>query len=251
MTSAVKSKGSGVCQRPTWLRRSDCRNCEIFNQVIFSGLSTADVDHIVNGIYEPIDEFQYEAGAVIYQEGDLDHAVYTIRKGLVKAVRYQSNGAERIIRLHKRGDSIGLERLLARPYGHSAVVLRDAEVCRIPIETLQRLDEEKARFYRGLMQRWAEGLFQADDYIMLILSGTVRERVAHLIAWLAEMTGDPRRHEVELLSGKDLSAMVDVTAESISRTLADLKRRDILRHVHGERYHYDPEALDAYANEAT
>jgi len=249
VTSADKSKGPVVCQRPTWLRRSDCRQCEIFNQVIFSGLSADDVEDIVNGIYEPIDEFQYEAGAVLYEQGDRDHAVYTIRKGLVKAVRYQSNGAERIIRLHRRGDSIGLERLLGRPYGHTAVVLRDAEVCRIPIETLQRLDAEKARFYRGLMQRWAEGLFQADDYIMLILSGTVRERVAHLIAWLADVTGDPRRHEVELLSGKDLSAMLDVTAESISRTLADLKRRGVLQQVQGERYHYDPDALERYARE--
>ena len=146
----------------------------------------------------------------------------------------------------KATESIGLERVLDRPYGHTAIALRPVRVCRIPIGVLQKLDEEQPRFYRQMMERWATTLFQADDYIMMLLSGTVKQRVVHLIQWLADYTGGKDKSTVELLHGSDISAMLDITVESVSRCLAELKRENILRHLSGESYEYSAKALSEY-----
>lgn len=53
---------------------------------------------------------------------------------------------------------------------------------------VQQLDVEKSLFYRKMMERWARLLFQADDYTMMLLSGTVKQRVVHLIQWLTDYT---------------------------------------------------------------
>ena len=237
-----------IVAQPTWIERSDCRSCDIFHKVLFSNLSDDELKLIVEGICEPIDHFTYDKGAVLYQEGNVDNAIYTIRSGLVKLVRYLPDGRERIIRLMKAGESIGLERVLGRPYGHTAIALKPVAICRIPIGVLQKLDEETPRFYRQMMDRWATILFQADDYIMMILSGTVKQRVVHLIQWLADYTGRKDKSTVELLSGSDMSAMLDITVESVSRCLAELKRLNILTPINGEFYEYSAKALLEYAN---
>jgi len=235
--------------RPTWVGRSNCRNCKILNEVLFCDLSDKELESIIQGIYEPIDELRYEEGAVIYREGYEDNAIYTIRDGLVKLVRYQSDGKERIIRLMKTADTLGLERVLGRPYGHTAIALHPLTACRIPIAVLQQLDTEKPRYYRKLMERWANALFQADDYIMMLLSGTVKQRVAQLICWLADID-HAHKSRVVMLNGKDIAAMLDVTPESVSRILAELKRQSILRPRTDGYYEYDAKALQEYANAA-
>ena len=235
--------------QPTWIGRSDCCSCEISQKVLFSEFSQDELKTIVDGIYEPIDQFTYEKGAVLYQEGHVDNAIYTIRSGLVKLVRYLPDGRERIVRLMKATQSLGLERLLGRPYGHTAIVLQPVTVCRIPIGVLQQLDEDKPRFYRQLMDRWAETLFQADDYIMMLLSGTVKQRVVHLIMWLAEYTECKEKSTVILLSGSDMSAMLDITVESVSRCLAELKRLNVLRQLDCDCYEYSEQELLQYAKD--
>jgi CRP-like cAMP-binding protein len=235
--------------RPTWVGRSDCRTCKILHEVLFCDLSKKELETVIQGIYEPIDEFSYEEGAVIYEEGYEDNAIYTIRGGLVKLVRYQPDGKERIIRLMKTADTVGLERVLGRPYGHTAIALQPVTACRVPIEVLRQLDTEKPRFYRKLMERWANALFQADDYIMMLLSGTVKQRVAQLLCWLADID-HAHKSRVVMLNGKDIAAMLDITPESVSRILAELKRQNILRPRTDGYYEYDSKALKEYANAA-
>lgn len=235
--------------RPTWVGRSDCRSCNILHEVLFSDLSKKDLEGIIQGIYEPIDEFSYEEGAVLYEEGYEDNAIYTIRDGLVKLVRYQPDGKGRIVRLMKTADTIGLERVLGRPYGHTAIALLPVTACRIPVGVLRQLDTEKPRFYRKLMERWATALFQADDYIMMLLSGTVKQRVAQLICWLADID-HAHKSRVVMLNGRDIAAMLDITPESVSRILAELKRQNILRPRNDGYYEYDAKALKEYASAA-
>jgi CRP-like cAMP-binding protein len=236
-------------EQPTWIGRSDCRSCDIFQHVLFSDLSPDDLKAIVEGIYEPIDHISYSAGAVLYQEGHVDNAIYTIRSGLVKLVRYLPDSKERIIRLMKTTESIGIERVLGRPYGHTAIALQPVTACRIPINVLQQLDEEQPRFYRKLMERWATTLFQADDYIMMLISGTVKQRIVHLIKWLTDYTESKDKNTVVLLSGNDMAAMLNTTAESVSRSLAELKRLNIMHHIKGDLYEYSKKNLLKYADE--
>jgi CRP/FNR family transcriptional regulator len=84
---------------PTWVGRSVCRTSNILHEVLFSDRSPGELDHIIQGIYAPIDELSYEKGAVIYQHGCDDNAIYTVRSGLVKLARHLPDGRALINRL--------------------------------------------------------------------------------------------------------------------------------------------------------
>jgi len=100
------------------------------------------------------------------------------------------------------------------------------------------------------MERWITVLFQADDHIMMLLSGTVKQRVVRFIQWLTDYTDAKDKSTMMLLHGSDMSAMLNITPESVSRILAELKHLNILCYLEVERYQYSKKDLLKYTNSA-
>jgi CRP-like cAMP-binding protein len=62
--------------------------------------------------HTPIDDLVFEAGATLYNETDKASAVYCVRQGLIKLVRYDVSGNQRIVRFLKKSDVVALDRYL-------------------------------------------------------------------------------------------------------------------------------------------
>ena len=238
------AKKQVLCTSETWIGRADCKHCGIRNRVLFSGLSDEELDAIL----KPIDVYCYPPESVVYHEGERHNSLYTARTGLVKLVRYLADGSSRIVRLLRKGDAFGLERLIGKGYEHTAVAVTPLSVCRIPTVVLKQLDMTNPVVHRQLMERWDEHLCRADDGIAFLSTGTIRKRVAYLIELLAESAERNPSHRVELLGREDMAAMLGVRVESLSRVIAELKREGILRRLGDETYEYDPQALQRYAD---
>jgi CRP/FNR family transcriptional regulator len=238
------AKKQALCTSETWIGRADCRHCGIRKQVLFSGLSNAELDTIL----EPIDMYCYPPESPVYHEGEHNDSVYVARTGLVKLVRYLADGTLRIVRLLGKGDAFGLERLIGQAYQHTAVAVTQIKLCRIPIRVLNNLDMKNPAVHRQLLQRWDEHLRRADDCIAFLSTGTIRRRVAYLIRLLAEAGGHDSANRVELLGREDMAAMLGVRVESLSRIIAELKREGILRRLDEETYECDAHALQHYAD---
>jgi CRP-like cAMP-binding protein len=202
--------------RSAFTGRADCKNCAIRHMVLFSSLEEADFDLI----HRPIDDLTYDAGGVLYHQADPGAALFTVRSGLLKLVQYAPDGSQRIVRLLRPGDVAGLEAVVGQAYQHTAVVLHQAEVCRIPTEVLQRLNKMTPRLHEELMNRWQRALSEADAYLTELSTGNARSRVARLILRLA----DPDDGVCVLPGREDMGAMLGLTTETASRTVAALKR---------------------------
>lgn len=224
MTLQESDKGNADIERDfirsAFSGRADCKNCAIRHMVLFSNLEEADFDLI----HRPIDDLIYETGAVLYHQGDEGSALFTVRSGLVKLVQYAPDGSQRIVRLLRAGDVAGLEVVVGQRYQHSAVVLHQVEACRIPVEVLQRLNKMTPRLHEELMQRWQRALAEADAYLTELSTGNARSRVARLIRRLA----DPDDGVCVLPGREDMGAMLGITTETASRTVAALKREGVI-----------------------
>lgn len=191
--------------------------------------------------------------SVIYRESEPGKAVFAVCRGLVKLVKYLPNGQSRIVRLLETGETLGIEAALDCAYEHTAVALGDVEVGRIPVAALQRLRTTDPEAYRSLMARWHDYLRRSDVWILLFSTGSVRARVARLIVYLSRLGGGsagPVPRTIEMLSCDDMAAILGVTAESVSRVVADLKRERILHGVippHRGVFIADVDALDRLA----
>lgn len=204
-----------------WTGTADCRNCAIRNSVLFAGLKEDDFERF----HRPIDQTLYPAGATIYAMGDAATSLFTIRSGLVKLTQFLPDGAQRIVRLLRKTDLIGMEALLEPEYPHTATALQPTEICRLPVDFVRTLSSTNPQLFHELMARWHRALSNADRWITEFSTGSSRDRVVRLLLWLAELRDDER---CELFSREDLGAVLGLTTETASRTMAELKRQGFI-----------------------
>ncbi len=223
-----------------WHGKADCQTCALRDSVLFSGLGEKDFECI----HSPIDIFLLPAGALLYRSGDEGRYLYTIRRGLVKLVQYLPDGSQRIVRLLKGTDVAGLEALLDQRYQHDAVLLQTTEVCRLPVDVIRCMDRENPTLHRELMSRWQRALTEADAWLTELSTGSARQRVARL---LLRLVHDRENSQCELFSREDMGAMLGLTTETASRTIADFKRRGLLAKTAPNQYRCNIPELETLA----
>ena len=176
-------------------------------------------------IHAPIDHFELRQGAVLYPEGSRALGVFTLRSGMLKLVRVTADGRQRIVRVLRAGDVVGLEALATACYDSEAVALTDASVCRIPLEVIHTLGAHSQRLHLPLMQKWQKTLKDADDWLADLNFGTARQRVANLIL---KMRSPSDGRTVTLFARDDMGAMMDLKLETVSREVSRLVREKVI-----------------------
>lgn len=214
-----------------WKGTSDCRNCGIRDMVLFSDLNEQDFTLI----HSPIDDLAFPADEVIYTEGAQALGLFTLRKGMVKLVRSTSDGRERIVRVLRPGDVLGLEALATAHYDSEAVAMTDVSVCRIPLGVIHNLSSNSPRMHIRLMQKWQQALKDADDWLAELNFGTARQRVAGLAL---KMRDPEAPKQTSFFARDDMGAMLDLKLETVSREISALVRDGALAPLdkQGRRY---------------
>lgn len=210
-----------VTNEAAWSGEAECHICSLRDSVLFSGLKEGDFEHI----HKPIEQTSLEPGFTLYRAGDRAEYLFTIRSGLVKLVQYLPDGTQRIVRLLRASDVTGMEALLGGTYQHDAIVMQPTETCCLPVEVVKRLSKENSQLHEELMKRWQRALEEADLWITQLSTGSAKQRVARL---LHRLICDPETNECQLFNREDMGAMLGITTETASRTIADFKRSGVL-----------------------
>jgi CRP-like cAMP-binding protein len=208
-------------------RPSDCILCAVRQSALFADLQDEELDARVRGIRNAF----WTGNSVIYSQGHKTGVVFSIRSGVVKLVASPGSGKpSRIVRLLGRGAAIGLEAVDGSAYAHSAVTVRECNLCRIPNSVLSMLGDRNPRLYSGMICKWREHAMNAEALIFSLQDGNLIERARTLIKLLARVSGDPY-DAVRVLHNEDMAGMLGVSAESLSRCVSKLKRAGIIRRV--------------------
>ncbi len=210
-----------ITDREAWEGHADCLSCTLRNSVLFAGLEEQDFDKI----HQPIDLYSLPPGSVLYRTGDKGDRMFTIRSGILKLVQYLPDGTQRIVRLLRPTDVTGLETLLGQGYQHDAVVLQPVQACSLPVSVVQALAQTNPILHKELLNRWQKALEEADAWLTELSTGSAKQRVARLLLRLVD---NEQSSECTLFSREDMGAMLGITTETASRTIADFKRRSLL-----------------------
>lgn len=210
-----------VTLRDAWSGEADCLNCSVRASVLFAGLSEQDFERV----HEPIDQFVLKPGTALYHAGDRGDFMFTVRSGALKLVQYLPDGSQRIVRIGRSTDVLGLEALVDACYQHAAIALQASEVCRFPTRVVRELERDNPALHHELMARWQRALSEADAWLTELSTGAARQRVARL---LLRLVRDRESSECQLFSREDMGAMLGITTETTSRTIAEFKRQSLL-----------------------
>ncbi|OHC62636.1 MAG: hypothetical protein A2045_14760 [Rhodocyclales bacterium GWA2_65_20] len=202
--------------------RSNCGACDLREVMVCSDVT---VEQLVD-FHTWIDDMTIPSGGVVFNTDAPADGVYCIRGGIVKLVKYSNAGAQRIVRIVKRGDVAGIEAVFSESFEHTAVAVGEVVACRIPVENFRRMIEANPTLQRRLLERSQQALREAEAWLSELAGGTAqaRERMARLLLRLREGSTN-RIHRFNL---EDIGAMLGITIETASRVLADFTRQGLL-----------------------
>ncbi len=190
-------------------------------------------------MHEPVEQVHMGPGDILYKVGDVGHYLFTVRSGLIKLVQYLPDGTQRIVRLMRSTDVLGMELLVGQCYEHEAIVLRASELCRYPKEAVNRLSQSNPVLHKDLMTRWQKALTGADAWLTQLSTGTAKKRVANLLLRLRE----EGTNECYLFSREDVGSILSITIETASRTISEFKRQKLITEISSNHYNLDVAGL--------
>ena len=186
-----------------------------------------------------------EPDTELYAEGSPGTTLYAVCRGMVKLTRRLPNGTQRIVRVLREGDVMGLELLVDGHYHHTASCLGHTTVCPASALTLQEMAQAQPERYTRLIQRWQGIVDEADFVITQLSTGGARGCVARLLLHLTARSQEGQCHS---LTREDMGALLGLTTETTSRVMAAFKRDGAVRESRG-RLQCDTQALQPFADE--
>jgi CRP-like cAMP-binding protein len=158
--------------------------------------------------------------------------VYVVASGRVRGVRSAGDHRTLTVAYSLPGDMVS-ETVFADARSHkaTATATEAVEAVRIPLRAIQSLLAEKPAFAQRMLALMAERRLQAERRVESLLSRSVESRVAEFLLDAAERAGLPDPRGV-LISARythqEIADYVGSTRETVTLTLGELRRRDLV-----------------------
>jgi CRP/FNR family transcriptional regulator len=164
-------------------------------------------------------------GARLFERGATAHAVYVVQSGLVKETVQGPDGEECIVRLVTPSRMAGISALNGLAYRHSAFVMQAGMACRIPVEHIEQLRQEKPDTCQQMLADWLQAADDSDRIITEFSHGPARARMARALLFLHSVH---RAGEAFCPRRTDLADLLAITPISVSRLLSAFRREGMI-----------------------
>jgi CRP-like cAMP-binding protein len=192
----------------------------------------------------------FEAGQVIFREGDASDTCYVVRRGHARAIRAHGDGRTLTLAHFGPGDIFG-ELAMFDDERRSATVetLDSVEAVAILGADMRRLLREHPDIAVKLVIALGRRLRAANERIARQSFQTVQSRVAGVLGQLviqAQAEGAGPKDVLVVITQADIAQLAGSSRESASRFLAVLERAGVVTQGRGRVTVHDPEALQRY-----
>ena len=192
----------------------------------------------------------FDAGHVIFREGDGSDTCYIVRSGHARAIREHGDGRTLTLAHFGPGDIFG-ELAMFDDERRSATVetLDPLDAIAILGADMRRLLREHPDISVKLVISLGRRLREANERIARQSFQTVQSRVAGVLGQLvvqAQAEGAGERDVLVTVTQSDVAQLAGSSRESASRFLAVLERAEIVTQGRGRVTVHDPAALERY-----
>lgn len=223
--------------------RNECILC---NSRVFDGLAPDRVCQ-ARGL---IAHVSYPSRALLFHERAHADRLFILRSGYVKLTTSLADGREQILRLACPGQMFGFESLNDRFYPYSARALTAVEVCTVRHRDMMQLLEQDTGVSLRMIRMLNEELERSKALIRDLGLKSSTERLASFILSLAPKRRASAGDFALPLTRKEISEMLGLTEETVSRAVARLRRAGLVRTARGWVRVLDAERLRMLAEGA-
>jgi CRP/FNR family transcriptional regulator, cyclic AMP receptor protein len=214
--------------RQSLATRNRCESCRLRSGVCDFNTDTLQKLN-ANGI-----ALSFPEKALLASEGEPAKGVYILCAGKVKLSSMSREGRSVILRIAQPGEMVGLNAVVSdRPSESTAETLCPSQVIYIHSADFRRLVHNQPNLALQVAQSLSKECVSAYQEIRtLALSPSCTSRLAGLLlSWMGQRTHTDENTDVRIHSSytqEEIAAMIGTTRETVSRMLADLKRKQVI-----------------------
>jgi len=204
-----------------------CSNCPVLKTSLFQNLSTDQIQAL-GCVFRPA---RYRRNQILFFEGGIAQHLFALHSGLVKMVKSLDNGKDRITGVLFPGEIFGLESLTEISYPITAVALRDCEICAAPREDFSTYLRTNPDIAIGMVRFLVGELERVRTQVTSMSFKDARMKVATFLLSLITPDTPASNGTVTLtlpLSRQEISEVLELSAETISRTLSAFRREQLV-----------------------
>ncbi|MEX0385650.1 helix-turn-helix domain-containing protein [Spiribacter onubensis] len=171
------------------------------------------------------------AGTRIFRAGEPFRAIYGVRIGAIKAIRYDGAGEEQVVAFHLPGEFFGLTGIHSDRYVNTAVALERTAVCGLPYQRLFHVANDHPRLRRQLMRLMSGVILTEQDQYAAMAGHTADARLAFLLLDLRERMsrGGALQDRLRLpMTRAELGSSAGLAPETTSRVFQQFRRRELI-----------------------
>ncbi len=213
---------------------------------VFSALGEDELAHVA----EVAVPRRFDAGEVVFREGDESNTCYIVRSGGARAVREHPHGRSITLANFGPGDIFGELAMFDNERRSATVEATEAtEAIAILGGDMRRLLRQHPEISVKLLSALGRRLRQTNERLARQSFQTVQSRVAAVLLQFVTAAQAEGRAEGDVLitsTQADLAQLAGSSRESASRFLAVLERAGVITQGRGRLTVHDPEALGRY-----
>ena len=212
---------------------------------VFSTLSAEELAQVA----EVVVPRRFEAGEVVFKEGDEGTTCYIVRSGQARAIRGNPDGRSITLAHFAPGDIFGEMAMFDGERRSATVETTEAtEAIAILSADMHRLLREHPDISVKLMSALGQRLRETNERLARQAFQTVQSRVAAALAQLvtAAGAGGAEGDVLVTITQAELAQLAGSSRESASRFLAVLERAGIITQGRGKLTVHDGKALERY-----
>lgn len=176
---------------------------------------------------------KYKKDEIIFFEGEKGNYIYIIKKGKVKMLKMNQDGDEQILNIFKKNDILAEVIVFDKEnYPATAIALNEVELFVIDSDKLSKIFLDYPQITVKIMKVMSGRLRRAQQNIRDFGLKDSKSRLASLLYHLAEKHGkESGENEISFslfLTQQELANMIGTTRETVSRTLKNIEKKDII-----------------------
>lgn len=207
---------------------SDCSTCRTLNQCLARDL----FDHDMHAFMDIVSfDVKVAKGSNLFQQGDPLLNLYIIKLGHFKSSQVDKSGTHRVVGFHMSGSLLGLDSLDSGVYQSKLTALEDSVVCTVSLEKLESLFRNIPSLQYRFNRMMSEEIKLDKAFLFLLSKGISTQRIAHFLIDQSEQFSDrgfSKNTFLLRMTRLDIGNYLGMTCESISRSLMQLKNKDVI-----------------------
>ncbi len=175
----------------------------------------------------------FPRGSLLFRESQPARGVYVLCEGRAKVSISSLDGKTLVLRIAEPGELLGVNAALSgQPYETTVETLERCRIDFISREDLLKLLERDPKACLGVAQALSQELSGVVEHTrLLLLSQSAAEKLARLLIRWCDENGKRTANGIRInlgLTHEEMAQMICASRETVTRLLADLKRKQIV-----------------------